>query len=168
MAYVENSFYKELYGSEISDSAFSRFEWETARLMDRETTGVDGFKKLRYAFPTNEDDVMTIQRCACAVINILHQIDEYNRSVMDANGYIKRDDGTLSSKAISSVSSGSESISFNNSTKAENAIISAAKSTAEKNLLIHNIITENLSGAADVNGVNLLYMGVYPCLSHAT
>lgn len=168
MAYVENSFYKELYGSEISDSAFSRFEWETARLMDRETTGVDGFKKLRYAFPTDEDDVMTVRRCACAVINILHQIDEYNRSVMDANGYIKREDGTLSSNVISSISSGSESISFSNSVKTDNVIISAAKSTAEKNLLIHNTITEFLSGAADANGINLLYTGVYPCLNHAT
>lgn len=168
MAYAEYSFYKELYDSEITDSAFSRFEWEASRLMDRETTGVDGFKKLRYAFPTDEDDVMTVQRCACAIINILHQIEDYNHSAMDANGYIKREDGTLSSNVISSISSGSESISFSNSVKTDNAIISAAKSTVEKNLLIHNTITEFLSGAADANGINLLYMGVYPCLRHAT
>ena len=122
MAYVEYSFYKELYDSEITDSAFSRFEWEASRLMDRETTGVDGLKKLRYAFPTDEDNVMTVQRCACAIINILHQIEDYNRSVMDANGYIKREDGTLSSNVISSISSGSESISFSNSIKADNVL----------------------------------------------
>lgn len=168
MAYADYSFYKELYDSEITNSAFSRFEWEASRLMDLETTGVDGFKKLKYAFPENEDDIVAVQRCACAVINIMHQIDEYNRSLMQAAGYIKREDGTLSSNVISSVSSGSESISFNNSVKVESAIVSAAKSIAERNLLIHNIIKDYLSGAADKNGVNLLYLGVYPCLKHAT
>ena len=63
-------------------------------------------------------------------------------------------------KVVSSVSAGNESISY--SVGSDTAINLAVKDLEARKKLIYATIREHLSGAKDANGVNLLYMGVYP------
>jgi hypothetical protein len=94
------------------------------------------------------------------VTNILYQIQEAEKSAYLARGYAETANG-LQGKVVSSVSAGNESVSFasgDGSTSVDKAITNIA----ERNRLIQSIVRECLSGVADSNGVNLLYMGVYP------
>ena len=61
---------------------------------------------------------------------------------------------------ISSVSAGNESISYSvgNATMIDKAL----SDPTVKEKLFRDTIREGLSGVTDANGVNLLYMGVYP------
>ena len=56
---------------------------------------------------------------------------------------------------------GNESISFSFGDAKTLADVSAAD-ISTRNQAISNIVYEFLSGVADANGVNLLYMGQYP------
>lgn len=62
--------------------------------------------------------------------------------------------------AVSSVTSGKESISYA-SVNSGNSVYSKAASSAEETLaLLYRIAAEYLSNIPDANGVNLLYRGV--------
>ena len=150
--YASYADYAGLYG-EISQEEFNRFAHEADRALDTATTGIDNIKKLKVAFPHN--DVDAIIYCACKVINTLKQISDIQASTGYANGV-----NGMTGKVVSSVSSGNESISYS---AGDTAITRAAVDTTEKAKLIRDTIRASLSGITDANGVNLLYMGVYPC-----
>lgn len=64
MAYIDFSDYLWIYSdSEITPGEFSRYAWEASRLIDIQTTGVDGVKK---PTPTDEDDLECVKRCCAA------------------------------------------------------------------------------------------------------
>ena len=160
MAYVDIEAYKELYG-EIDEKNFNRLLWEASRILDSETTGVDGYRKLKYAFPTDEEDSEAVKRCLCVIINTMCRVEEAEKEAK--NSFIEREDGTVVGKVVSSVSSGSESISYSTSSASTvvDKIISGALDAVE---LYRGTIRRYLSGVPDANGVNLLYGGVYPVL----
>lgn len=154
--YVEYEFYTSLYGTDaIKEAEFNRLSWEACKKVDYHTTGVDGLKKLKHFFPVDEEDAEAVKRCVCKLIDTMQkmQIEE------NAFGYVTREDGTFQGKLVSSVSAGNESISYS---VGKNAINIAASDSATREKLYMDIITEYLSGVTDSNGVNLLYMGVYP------
>ncbi|MBO5837276.1 MAG: hypothetical protein J6Q92_05220 [Oscillospiraceae bacterium] len=157
--YINFNEYTALYDP-IEERDFNRFAFQACRAIDNLTTGVDGVKKLRVAFPSDEDDVTAVQHCVAKVINVLYQIQEAEKSAFLARGYAEMENG-LQGKVVSSVSAGNESISFSSgggSTSVDKAIMDLA----ERNRMIRSIVREYLSGVSDGNGVNLLYMGVYP------
>lgn len=154
--YVEYEFYTSLYGADaIKEAEFNRLSWEACKKVDYHTTGVDGLKKLKHFFPVDEEDAEAVKRCVCKLIDTIQkmQIEE------NASGYVTREDGTVQGKIVSSVSAGNESTSYS---VGKNAINIAASDSATREKLYMDIITEYLSGVTDSNGVNLLYMGVYP------
>ena len=56
MAYVDYEYYKSLYGEEnIPEINFNRILWSAEREVDKATTGIDGVKKLKVAFPLEDD-----------------------------------------------------------------------------------------------------------------
>ena len=154
MAYFDIDFYRQNYG-DIDEAAFNRLSFDTCRKLDNHTTGVDGVKKLRHAFPIDEDDIEAVKRCGCKLVYLMTQMEAAEQSM----GYEATENG-IRGKVISSVSAGNESISYSvgNATMIDKAL----SDPAVKEKLFRDTIREYLSGVADANGVNLLYMGVYP------
>lgn len=165
MAYVDYEYYKSLYGDKaIPEADFNRLSWDAFRKLDAATTGIDNVKKLKFAFPVDEDDAETVKRCVCKLIEIVAAINQAEDTARSAKGYVTREDGSLQGKVVSSVSAGNESISYSTSGgSGASTLIDAVltdKSAQEK--LYSDTIRDYLSGIADANGVNLLYMGRYP------
>ena len=157
--YISFDEYTALYDP-IEERDFNRLVFQACQAVDNLTTGVDGVKKLRVAFPVDEDFADAVKHCVANVTNILYQIQEAEKSAFLARGYAETANG-LKGKVVSSVSAGNESVSFafgGGST----AVDKAVTNIAERNRLIQSIVREYLSGVADSNGVNLLYLGVYP------
>ena len=163
MAYVDYEYYISLYSNpEISENDFNRYTFEACKKVDHHTTGVDGVKKLKVAFPVSEDDAETVKRCIVAVVETMHKIKQAEENARSTKGYIQQEDGTLRGKVVTSITSGSESISFSGNNGNATLIDKALSDPAVQKKLYNDIITEYLSGTEDANGVKLLYMGRYP------
>ena len=163
MKYIDYEYYTALYGDDsLDENYFNRLAFDAERKIDNYTTGIDGVKKLRIAFPEDEDDAETIKRCICALIDLLYQIKESEKRISSGKGYTVNADGTLQGKVVTSVSSGNESMSFSSSASEKTLVdaVLADKTAQEK--LYYDTVKEYLSGLTDANGVNLLYMGEYP------
>ena len=140
---------------------FDRLAFEACRAIDKHTTGADNVKKLQRYFPTEEYNAKAVKYCAAKIVNILQQIQGAEEAAAVGRGYKETEQG-LRRKIISRVESGSEAISYSETKLANTAIDVAAADKGEKNKLIASVIRDYLSGVTDANGVNLLYMGVYP------
>lgn len=162
--YADYEFYKTLYGEKsISETDFNRLSWDACKRIDAATTTVDGIKKLKIAFPTDEDDSETVKRCLCELINILYKLEQAEERVNASQGFVQREDGTVSSKLVSSVSAGNESISYStNNISAATLIDKALSDKTVQEQLYRDTIAKYLSGVTDKNGINLLYAGRYP------
>lgn len=157
--YIQHEEYIQLYDP-IDAKSFNLISYNACRHIDRLTTGIDGVKKLKTAFPTDEDAAEAVKRCAAAVINFLIQLDALEKTAASARGYTETANG-LRGKVVSSVAAGNESVSFSFGDTKTLADVSASD-ISTRNQAISNIVYEFLSGVADANGVNLLYMGQYP------
>lgn len=158
--YIQYEEYTSLYDP-IDQKLFNRLSYDACRYLDRLTTGVDGVKKLKVAFPVDEDSAKSVKHCAAKIVNILLQIQEAEQSVSMGRGYIQTENG-LQGKVVSSVAAGNESISFSSGGNQKISIDAAVSDLSARDNLIFSTIREYLSGMTDANGVNLLYMGVYP------
>ena len=156
MAYVTFEYFNGIYPEELTEAEFNRLEWEARRIIDAHTTGVDNVRKLRVAFPIDEDDAEAVKRCMCKLIKLMCDIEAAEKS----RGLVQRSDGTVTSGLVSSVSSGAESISY--ATSGGTSIDAAVGDIAERNRLYSQTVRQGLSGVMDANGINLLYMGRYP------
>lgn len=143
---MEYARYAALYPDGPDESAFERLRWEARRIMDRATTGLDGVRKLAVAPPVREDDAQAVERCEAALVRTLWQMEQ-------AGGCVSRDDGTVTGRVVTAVTAGSESVSF---------AVPTAGSRADREERCREVVERYLTGAADANGVNLLYMGRYP------
>lgn len=161
--YVDYEYYKSLYGSDaVSESEFNRFSWGASKKIEYYTTGADGVKKLQVAFPTDEESQEAVKRCLCALIELTSNIAKAENNAKANTGYIEREDGTLLGKVITSISAGNEKISYSAGEASATLISRAAVDSIIKEQLFRDTIKEYLSCVTDANGVNLLYMGVYP------
>ena len=161
--YADFTDFVGLYGEDkLQESEFYPFALKAQRLMDYYTTGIDNVRKLKVAYPTDEDTISYVKACFCELVDILHEVDVAERSASLARGYEATADG-MRAKAISSKSAGNESISYGTASgSVTTAIDKAISDPDEKARLVTRTITGYLSGLTDANGVNLLYMGRYP------
>ena len=163
MAYVDYEYYKTLYGEKaLAEADFTRLLWDAEREIDKATSGVDGVRKLQVAFPTSNYDAEVVNRCVCALVEFLNQIETAERNANSVGQYTERADGSLQGKVVSSVSAGNESISYAVGKSADTAISNAIKDLHSKDMAVYQFITSKLSGVSDANGVNLLFGGRYP------
>ena len=90
MGYVTYDYYKSIYGEDsMPETDFNRLSWEACRKVDTLT-----LNKLKFAFPTNEDDVEAVRRCVCKLIEIAGQIEAANKRVTEVHyGRIRRTPG---------------------------------------------------------------------------
>lgn len=158
--YITYEEYTALYDP-IEEKVFNRLAFDACRHIDRHTTGVDGVKKLKIAYPDDADFAEAVRRCAAQVVSLLFQIQEAETSSAMGRGYQQTENG-LQGKVISSLSSGNESVLFSTGTAQSTAIDEAISDMSAREALIQSTIRDYLSGISDSNGVNLLYMGVYP------
>lgn len=160
-SYVDYEFYKALYGEDaIPESDFNRLSWEACKRVDNITFG-----KLKFAFPIDEGDAEAVKRCVCKLVEIASAIEAANKRITAGQGYVVDEaTGSVRGKAVASVSSGSESISYTAKAESGSTLIDAVLSDkAAQDKLYSNTVKEYLSGVPDANGVNLLYAGIpYP------
>lgn len=156
--YVTYDYYKSIYGEDsMPETDFNRLSWEACRRVDTLTTG-----KLKFAFPTNEDDAEAVKRCVCKLIEIAGQIESANKRVSEGQGYVTDENGALRGKTVSSVSSGSESVSYSAKSEQSTLIDAVLSDKTAQERLYRDTVREYLSFVPDANGVNLLYAGAYP------
>lgn len=145
--YVTYNEYLSLYANGMTQTEFDRFEYDAETWLDMWVTTLDGVNKLRVAFPTNEIDVTAVKRSVIELARALKDMDAYQQQSIASTG------------VLASVSSGTESMSFQ---RGGSALAKAVENDAEKASYLGNIVRRYLSGKQDANGVNLLYGGVYP------
>lgn len=163
MAYVDYDYYKSLYGDKaIPEADFNRLSWDAEREIDKATSGVDNVRKLKVAFPTDEEDAEAVKRCVCALVDFLNQIETAEREANSVGQYTEMADGSLQGKVVSSVSAGNETISYAVGKSADTVISNAIKDVQSRDMAVYQFITSRLSGVSDANGVNLLFGGRYP------
>ena len=163
MAYIDYEYYKSLYGDkEIPEEVFNRLLWDAEREIDKATSGVDGVKKLKIAFPIDEEDAEAVKRCISELVNFLYKLEEAENNANSLGQYAETEDGSLKGKVISSHTAGNETISYAVGKSSETAISTAIKSVKDKEMVVYQFITSKLSGVSDANGVNLLFAGRYP------
>lgn len=157
--YADFTYYTTEYrGKAIkSEDDFTRFARKAERRLDTITGN-----KLQFAFPVKETDVEAVKDCLCELTEFLYQVDAYRTAAMDSVGVVAQDDGTVKGKVVSSISSGSESISYSTGGSASTSVMEAAKDKKVMDVLIYGIVQNGLSGVPDANGVNLLFAGAYP------
>lgn len=163
MKYIDYEFYKTLYGEEnMQESDFNRICWKAEREVDKATTGIDGVKKLKVAFPLDEEDAEVVKRCIVELVNFLYMLEESEKNANLLNQFQKRDDGSVQGKVISSVSAGNETISYAVGKSVDTVFSNAIKDLPNKDKTIYQLISSELRDLTDANGVNLLFAGVYP------
>ena len=162
MGYLTLCEYVEFFGKAPDD--FDNLEWEASRVLDRFTTGVDGYRKLRNAFPTDEEAVECVKRCEGRLIALMAEIKTATANI----GLISASDGTVHSKVVASVSAGNETISYQNPSNVKTEVSAAAEKSAARYALLYSTVSEYLSDVKDANGVNLLFMGSYPRWARCT
>ena len=158
MAYADYQFYTEkYYGDTVPESDFQKY---AERASDR--IGAITFDRLVNEFPEEERAVTKVKKAVCAVADALYQIDRIKKSSMESVGTVTREDGTVVSKAVSSISSGSESISYSTGSSGgtESIYGQAAVDKKVESVLLYQIATEYLSGVTDNKGICLLYAGM--------
>lgn len=158
MAYVDYQFYTEkYYGDTVPESDFPKYA-------DRSSDRIDAitFDRLVNGFPDEERAVTKVKKAVCAMADALYQIDQIKKASMESVGTVTREDGTVVSKAVSSISSGSESISFatGSSGGSESIYGQAAVDKKVESVLLYQVATEYLSGVTDKKGICLLYAGL--------
>lgn len=156
--YINYNDYTEIYDP-MDEKLFNRLAFEASRFLDRMTTGVDGVKKLKTAFPTDEESATCVKHCAANLVNLLYQIQKVEEETYQSRGYIPTENG-LQGKVISTITSGNESISFS-AANPKTQIDAAISDITARNKIMREVVREYLSGIADANGINLLYMGPY-------
>lgn len=158
MAYADYKFYTEkYYGDTVPESNFPKYAERASDRIDSIT-----FDRLVNGFPEEERAVTKVKKSVCAVADALYQIDQIKKASMESVGTVTREDGTVVSKAVSSVSSGSESISFatGSSGGTESIYGQSAIDKKVESVLLYQIATEYLSGVTDNKGICLLYAGM--------
>lgn len=158
MAYADYQFYTTTYyGDTVPGSDFLKYAERASDRIDAIT-----FDRLVDGFPEEERASTKVKKAVCAVAEALYQIDQIKKASMESVGTVTREDGTVVSKAVSSISSGSESISFatGSSGNTESIYGHAALDKKVESVLLYQVATEYLSGVTDKKGICLLYAGI--------
>ena len=158
MAYTDYGFYTNKYfGDVVPELDFQKYAERASNRIDRIT-----FDRIAHMHQDDPKMNKKIQEATCAVAEALYQIDIAKRASMEAFERIHQEDGTVTGKVVSSVSSGSESRTYatGSSGNASSVYAQAAMDKKTENMLIYQVATEYLSGVTDDEGRNVLYAGL--------
>lgn len=143
--YISFEEYSQFH-TDVTEAEFNKFCLMAQRIVDKVTTGIDGVRKLELYFPT-DGDAEYVRLCVAELIHDLKTYDGLDRNLsLHAEG---------AGRAIASISSGSESISYSQA----QTQFTLYGNDRDKYLMAK--ATSYLRGLYDANGVSLLYMGEY-------
>lgn len=153
MAYAYPEFYMGEYHGDVLAADFQ----DILRWLDRASDELDvlTFGRLTFAMPTKEEHVQKVRKAVCAMADALYFIEMQSRAAVAQ----KAGDGTYRG-AVTSISSGRESISFAAGNSASSSVYAAAAaSESARCRLLGGIAAKYLANIPDARGVNLLYAG---------
>lgn len=165
MAYADYDFYTESYfGSVVPENDFDRLAGRASDFVDTLT-----FDRLLGGLPTNERAKKRIRKAVCSLAELMYQIElaEKNATNAAASGASTTiGSGGSTTGVVTSVSSGSESISYATpqqigaSAKEWSAVYAAAGDVQKTNDLLLKTALPLLMGVRTDEGVPILYAGV--------
>ena len=165
MAYAEYDFYTESYfGSVVPENDFDRLAGRASDFVDTLT-----FDRLLGGLPTNERAKKRIRKAVCSLAELMYQIElaEKNATNAAASGASTTiGSGGSTTGVVTSVSSGSESISYATpqqigaSAKEWSAVYAAAGDVQKTNDLLLKTALPLLMGVRTDDGIPVLYAGV--------
>lgn len=157
MSYVDFEYYQTKYGGSLfeNEKDFAPYE----RKAERKINAITSNRIVYYPQPESEDAWWdNIKDCTCEIAELLKNVSDYSAAVNNF-GVVEEEDGTVKGKIIKSVTSGSESISYDTGTSTS-TFVDLAKSEIALDRRNYDVASGYLSGMTDSRGENLLYMGV--------
>lgn len=165
MAYADYEFYTTSYfGSVVPEAGFPRLAERASDFVDTMT-----FDRLVDGLPTNERSQKRIKKAVCSLAELMYQIElaEKNATNAAASGASTTiESGGSTTGIVTSVSSGSESISYATpqqigaSAKEWSAVYAAAGDVQKTNDLLLKTALPLLMGVRMDDGIPILYAGV--------
>lgn len=164
MAYADYEFYTTSYfGSAVPETDFPRLAERANDFVDTMTFGrlVDGL-------PKDERSQKRIKKVVCSLAELMYQIElaEKNAINQASENVTDTNVGNISTGIVTSVSSGSESISYATpqqigaSAKEWSAVYAAAGDVQKTNDLLLKTALPLLMGVRTDDGIPVLYAGV--------
>lgn len=165
MAYADYDFYTTSYfGSVVPETDFPRLAERASDFVDTMT-----FDRLVDGLPTNERAQKRIKKAVCSLAELMYQVElaEKNAANAAASGASTTiGSGGSTTGIVTSVSSGSESISYATpqqigaSAKEWSAVYAAAGDVQKTNDLLLKTALPLLMGVRTDDGIPVLYAGV--------
>lgn len=164
MAYADYKFYTESFDNVVPETDFPRLAERASDFVDTMT-----FDRLVDGLPTNERSQKRIKKAVCSLAELMYQIElaeknATNAAVSGASTAIGS--GGSTTGIVTSVSSGSESISYAtpqqkaSGAKEWSAVYAAAGDVQKTNDLLLKTALPLLMGVRTDDGVPILYAGV--------
>ena len=164
MAYADYKFYTESFGNVVPEADFSRLAERASGFIDTMT-----FDRLVDGLPTNERSQKRIRKAVCSLAELMYQIElaEKNATNSAVGGMSTAiGSGGSTTGIVTSVSSGSESISYAtpqqkaSGAKEWSAVYAAAGDAQKTNDLLLKTALPLLMGVRTDDGIPVLYAGV--------
>lgn len=164
MAYADYEFYTTSYfGSVVPETDFPRLAERASDFVDTIT-----FDRLVNGLPENERSQKRIKKAVCSLAELMYQIElAENNAINQASSNVTDTNvGNISTGIVTSVSSGSESISYAtpqqkaSSAKEWSAVYAAVGDVQKTNDLLLKTALPLLMGVRTNDGIPVLYAGV--------
>lgn len=164
MAYADYEFYTTSYfGSVVPETDFPRLAERASDFVDAMT-----FDRLVDGLPTNERSQKRVKKAVCSLAELMYQIELAEKNAINQASANVTDTnvGNISTGVVTSVSSGSESISYAtpqqkaSGAKEWSAVYAAAGDAQKTNNLLLKTALPLLMGVRTDDGIPVLYAGV--------
>ena len=164
MAYADYEFYTTSYfGSAVPEADFPRLTERASDFVDTIT-----FDRLVDGLPTNERSQKRVKKAVCSLAELMYQIELAEKNAINQASANMTDANVrnISTGIVTSVSSGSESISYATpqqigaSAKEWSAVYAAAGDVQKTNDLLLKTALPLLMGVRTDDGIPVLYAGV--------
>ena len=165
MAYADYEFYTTSYfGSVVPETDFPRLAERASDFVDMMT-----FDRLVDGLPTNERSQKRVKKAVCSLAELMYQIELAEKNATNAatsGASTTIGSGGSTTGIVTSVSSGSESISYATpqqigaSVKEWSAVYAAAGDVQKTNDLLLKTALPLLMGVRTDDGIPILYAGV--------
>ena len=164
MAYADYDFYTEsYYGNVVPEADFDRLAARASDFIDTLT-----FDNLVDGLPADKRSQKRIKKAVCSLAELMYQIElaEKNAINQASANVTGINVGNISTGIVTSVSSGSESISYAtpqqkaSGAKEWSAVYAAAGDVQKTNDLLYETALPLLMGVRTDDGIPVLYAGV--------
>ena len=163
MAYADYDFYTTYFGSVVPEKDFPRMAERASDFIDTMTSD-----RLMDGLPENERSQKRIKKAVCSLAELMYQIELAEKNAVSQASASATDIGVggKSTGVVTSVSSGSESISYATpqqigaSAKEWSTVYAAAGDVQKTNDLLLKTALPLLMGVRTDDGIPVLYAGV--------